>query len=72
MSGTLTYEVNECDEGVFAEKSCRCSASRNFTGFSQGQHSKDIRLQDGFFLLEETLCLAVISQAIFSDGAFKT
>lgn len=57
---------------VFAEKSCRCSASHNFTCFSQGQHSKDIQLQDSFFFSEETSCLAVIFRAIFSDGALKT
>lgn len=67
--GTLACEASECN--VFAEKSCRCPASHNFTCFSQGQHSKDVQLQDGVFFLGETLCLVVISQAIFSDGALK-
>lgn len=60
------------ESNVFAQKSCGGAAPRNSTRFSQGQHSQDIQLQDRFFFSEGTSCFAVISQAIFRDGALKT
>lgn len=69
----LTYEAREWEKVMcLLRKAAGAQPPHNLTCFSQGQHSKDIQLQDRFFFSEEASCLAVISQAIFSDGALKT
>lgn len=57
---------------MFAEKSCGAQPPIISHAFLKDDTAKTFPLQDGFFFSEETSCVAVISQAIFSDGALKT